>query len=86
MRKAFLAAVTAAISLLTFASAGPAAAKDGAPASGGYDALYRWCYQAVIRQHGWSDPKPGQPHRMAISAMEGTLMINDCMRSHGKIQ
>ena len=61
-------------------------AKDRAPASGGYDALYRWCYQTVIRQHGWSEPKPGQPRRMVMPAMEGTLMIDDCMRSHGEVR
>jgi hypothetical protein len=52
MRKVLVTAVAAAASLITFASAQPAEAKDGAPVSGGYDALYRWCYQTVIRQHG----------------------------------
>ena len=71
-----------AISLLTVASAIPAGAKDGPPASGGYDALYQWCRQTIIRQHGCR--KPGRPNIIEMPAMEGTLMIDDCMRSHGK--
>jgi hypothetical protein len=67
-------------------SASSAEAKDRGAAPGGYDALYQRCYQTVIRQHGWSEPKPGQPRRMVMPAMEGTLMINDCMRSHGEVR
>jgi hypothetical protein len=85
MRKTFVAVVAGASSLLTFASVDASAAKDRGLAPGGYDALYQWCRQTIIRQHGWSDPKPGQPHRIVMPAMEGTLMINDCIRSHGKI-
>jgi hypothetical protein len=82
MHKGFVTAIATAISLLTFASANPAAAKGGPPASGGYDALYQWCYRTIVRQHGW--PKPGHPGVVEMPAMEGTLLIDECLRSHGK--
>jgi hypothetical protein len=85
MQKAFVATVAAAVTLLTFASANSAEAKDSPPASGGYDALYQWCRRTIIAQHGWSEQKPGKPRRMVMPAMEGTLMIDDCMRSHSAI-
>ena len=66
--------------------ANSAEAKDRGAAPGGYEALYRWCRQMVFRQHGWSEPKPGSPHRLVMSAMEATLMIDDCMRSHGEVR
>ena len=85
MRKAFVTAVAVAVSLLTLIAASPAAAKEDGPGPGGYDALYQWCRQTIIRQHGWSEQKPGKPRRMVMPAMEGTLMIDDCVRSHGKV-
>ena len=82
MRKAFVTAVVAVASRLTLPSASVAEAKNGPPASGGYDALYQWCRRTIITQHGWR--KPDKPGVMVMPAMEGTLMIDDCMRSHGK--
>jgi len=61
-----------------------AEAKDRGPPPAGGEALYRWCRHTVIVRHGRPDPKPGSPHRKAMTARNAVAMTDACVQAHGK--